>query len=108
MTISKEHNNVVFIIRYINETNNNRYRDNLLSRIIHIYRVFLIIKSSLKEIMLRKLYKLRENIFYITNIENTVQKERSSLLSIVTIVMSKSRIDVETLKERTVVVMSRS
>ena len=72
MTISKEHNNVVFIIHYIDEINNNKYKNNFLDRIIYIYRVFLIVKSSLKEIMLRKLYKLRENIFYITNIRNIV------------------------------------
>ena len=57
MTILKEYNNVIFIIRYIDKTNNSKYKNNFLDRIIRIYRVFLIIKSSLKEIMLKKLYK---------------------------------------------------
>ena len=72
MTILKEHNNVVFTIRCIDETNNNKYKSNLLDRVMYIYRVFLIIKSFLKEIILRKLYKLRVNISYIMNIRNTV------------------------------------
>ena len=58
--------------------------------------------------MLKKLYKLRENIFYIMNIENTIQKKKSFLLSTVTTVMSESRIDVEVLEKRTMVVISRS
>ena len=57
MTMLKEHNNVVFIIRCIDETNNNKYRDDLLDRIMYIYRVFLIVKSSLKEVILKELYK---------------------------------------------------
>ena len=72
MTMSKKHNNVTFTIRYIDEINDNKHRNNSLDRIMYIYRVFLIVKLFLKEIMLRKLYKLRENIFYITNIENIV------------------------------------
>ena len=108
MTMSKEHNNVTFIIYYINETDDNKYKDNLLDRIMYIYQVFLIVKSSLKEVILKKLYKLRENISCITNIQNTVQKERSFPLSVITIVMSKSRIDIEVLKERTMITISRS
>ena len=72
MTMSEEYNNVTFTIRYIDETNNNKYKDDFLNRIMYIYRVFLIIKSSLKEIILKELYKLRKNISYITNIENTI------------------------------------
>ena len=108
MIMLKEHNNVILIIRYIDETNNNKYKSNFLSRIMYIYRVFLIIKSFLKEVILKELYKLRKNIFYITNIENTVQKKKNSFLSLITIVISKSRIDVEVLKERTMIVISRS
>ena len=74
---------------------------------MYIYRVFLIIKSSLKKVILKELYKLRENIFYITNIRNIVQRKKSSSLSTITIVMSELRIDVEVLEERAVVVMSR-
>ena len=107
MTILKEYNNVVFIIHCINKTNNNEYRSNSLDHIMYIYGIFLIVKSFLKEVILRKLYKLRKNIFCITNIKNTVQRERSFLLSVVIIVMSKSRIDVEVLKEYTMIVISR-
>ena len=106
--MSKEYNNVTLTIYCISKTNNNEYKDDSLNRIMYIYRVFLTVKSFLKEVMLRKLYKSRENISCITNIENTVQKEKSSPLSVVTTVMSKSNIDVEILEERTVVVMSRS
>ena len=49
MTILKEYNNVVFTIRHIDETNNSKYKNDFLNRIIYIYRVFLIIKSSLKK-----------------------------------------------------------
>ena len=108
MTILKEHNNVTFTIRCINETNDSKYKNILLNRIMYIYRIFLIVKSSLKEVILGELYKLQENIFYITNIKNTVQRERSSFLSIITIVMSKSRIDVKILEERTMVVILKS
>ena len=108
MTILERHNNVVFTICYIDEINNNKYRNDLLNRIIYIYRIFLIIKSFLKEVMLRKLYKLRKNISCITNIRNTVQKKKSFFLSIITIIISKSRIDVKVLEERTMIVMSRS
>ena len=72
MTISKEHNNITFTTYYIDETDDNEYRNDSLNRIMYIYRVLLVIKSSLKKIMLKKLYKLRENIFCIINIENTV------------------------------------
>ena len=37
MTILKKHNNVVFIIRYIDEINNNKYRNDFLDRIMYIY-----------------------------------------------------------------------
>ena len=108
MIMLEGHNNVVLAVRCIDDINDSKYRNDLLDRMMYIYRIFLIVKSFLKEIMLRKLYKLRKNIFCITNIENTVQKEKSSFLSVVTIVMSKLRIDVEIRKERTMVVMSRS
>ena len=72
MIILEEYNNVVFVICYIDETNDSKYKNNFLSCIICIYRVFLIIKSSLKEVILKKLYKLLKKISYITNIENTI------------------------------------
>ena len=55
MIILKKHNNVTFTIRYINETNNSKYRNNFLSRIMYIYRTSLVVKSSLKEIILKEL-----------------------------------------------------
>ena len=58
MIISKRHNNVVLVIRCIDETNNNEYRSDSLDRVMYIYRVFLIVKSSLKKVILEKLYKL--------------------------------------------------
>ena len=37
MTILKEYNNVVLIIRCIDETNNNKYKSNFLDYIMYIY-----------------------------------------------------------------------
>ena len=37
MTILKEHNNVTFTIRYVDEANNSKYKSNLLNYIIYIY-----------------------------------------------------------------------
>lgn len=66
----KEHNRVVLAICYINETDNDKYKNNFLDYIIRIYRVFLAVKSSLKKVILKESSKSRENIFYISRIKN--------------------------------------
>ena len=45
MIMLKEYNNVIFIIRCIDETNDSEYRNDFLNRVMYIYRVSLTIKS---------------------------------------------------------------
>ena len=35
--MSKEYNNIVLVIRYIDKINNNKYRNDFLDRIMYIY-----------------------------------------------------------------------
>ena len=58
MIISKEYNNVTFMTHYINKIENNKYKDDFLDHIMHIYKTFLIIKLVSKRVILKESNKL--------------------------------------------------